>query len=55
MGDMLSLIEEVEEKTDQEKAKKIARKLKKGKGFDLDDFRDQVRQMQTHGRADRSA
>ena len=49
MGDMLSLIEEVEEKTDQEKAKKIARKLKKGKGFDLDDFRDQVRQMQRMG------
>ena len=49
MGDMLSLIEEVEEKTDQEKAKKIARKLKKGKGFDLDDFRDQVRQMQSMG------
>ena len=49
MGDMLSLIEEVEQKTDQEKAKKIARKLKKGKGFDLNDFRDQVRQMQSMG------
>ena len=33
MGDMLSLIEEVEEKADQEKAKKIARKLQKGRGF----------------------
>ena len=49
MGDMLSLIEEVEQKTDHEKAKKIARKLKKGKGFDLNDFRDQVRQMQSMG------
>lgn len=49
MGDVLSLIEEVEAKTDQEKAKKIARKLKKGRGFDLDDFRDQVRQMQSMG------
>ena len=49
MGDMLSLIEEVEEKTDQEKAKKIARKLKKGRGFDLDDFRDQLQQMQNMG------
>ena len=49
MGDMLSLIEGVEAKTDQEKAKKIARKLNKGKGFDLDDFRDQVRQMQSMG------
>ena len=49
MGDVLSLIEEVEAKTDQEKAKKIARKLKKGRGFDLDDYRDQVRQMQSMG------
>ncbi len=49
MGDMLSLIEEVEEKADQEKAEKIARKIKKGKGFNLDDFRDQVRQMQSMG------
>ena len=49
MGDMLSLIEEVEEKTDKEKAQKIARKLKKGKGFDLDDFREQLRQMQNMG------
>ena len=49
MGDMLSLIEEVEEKADKEKAQKIARKLKKGRGFDLDDFREQVRQMQSMG------
>ena len=49
MGDVLSLIEEVEAKTDQEKAKKIARKLKKGRGFDLVDFRDQIRQMQNMG------
>ena len=49
MGDMLSLIEEVEEKADQEKAEKIARKIKRGKGFNLDDFRDQVRQMQSMG------
>ena len=49
MGDVLSLIEEVEAKTDQEKAKKIARKLKKGRGFNLDDYRDQVRQMQSMG------
>ena len=49
MGDVLSLIEEVEAKTDQEKAKKIAGKLKKGRGFNLDDYRDQVRQMQSMG------
>ncbi len=49
MGDVLSLIEEVEEKADREKAQKIARKLKKGKGFDLDDFQGQIRQMQSMG------
>ena len=49
MGDVLSLIEEVEEKADRKKAEKIARKIKKGKGFDLEDFRDQVRQMQNMG------
>ena len=49
MGDVLSLIEEVESKTDQEKAKKIAGKLKRGRGFTLDDYRDQVRQMQSMG------
>ena len=49
MGDVLSLIEEVEAKTDQDKAEKIARKLKKGRGFNLDDYRDQVRQMQRMG------
>ena len=49
MGDVLSLIEEVEEKTDREKAQKMARKLKKGRGFDLNDFREQLRQMQNMG------
>ena len=49
MGDMLSLIEEVEQKADKEKAQKIARKLKKGRGFDLDDFREQLMQMQRMG------
>ncbi len=45
MGDMLSLIEEVERKTDKKKAEKLARKLTKGKAFDLDDLRDQLQQM----------
>ena len=49
MGDMLSLIEEVEEKADREKAQRIARKLKKGRGFDLDDFREQLTQTQRMG------
>jgi signal recognition particle subunit SRP54 len=47
MGDVLSLIEEVEQKTDRDKAQKIAEKLQKGKRFTLDDFRDQLQQM--HG------
>ena len=45
MGDVLSLVEEVEQKVDREKAEKLARKVKKGKGFDLDDLRDQLEQM----------
>ena len=49
MGDVLSLIEEVEQKVDQEKAAKVAQKLKKGKGFDLQDFRDQLDQMNKMG------
>ena len=49
MGDVLSLIEEVEQKVDQEKALKVAEKLKKGKGFDLQDFRDQLDQMRNMG------
>jgi len=49
MGDVLSLIEEVEQKVDKDKAEKVARKLVKGKGFDLQDFRDQLTQMQSMG------
>ena len=49
MGDVLSLIEEVEQKVDKDQAEKVARKLTKGKGFDLQDFRDQLVQMQNMG------
>ncbi len=49
MGDVLGLIEEVERKVDREQAAKIATKLKTGKGFDLADFRDQLRQMKGLG------
>ena len=51
MGDMLSLIEEAETKLDKKKAEKLARKIKKGKGFDLEDFKEQLKQMQTMGGA----
>ncbi|TSA42068.1 MAG: signal recognition particle protein [Methylococcaceae bacterium] len=49
MGDMLSLIEEIEQKVDKEKAEKFAQKIKKGKSFDFDDFREQLEQMQNMG------
>ena len=49
MGDVLSLIEEAERKLDRSKADKLASKLKKGKGFDLEDFRDQLQQMKKMG------
>jgi len=45
MGDVVSLVEEVQQKVDQDKAEKLARKIHKGKGFDLDDLRDQFQQM----------
>ncbi len=49
MGDMLTLIEEIEQKADKKKADKLARKISKGKGFDLSDFKDQLLQMQNMG------
>lgn len=49
MGDVLSLIEEVEQKTDRAKAEKLAKKLKKGKGFSLIDLQEQLQQMRNMG------
>ena len=49
MGDMLTLIEEVEQKVDKQKAEKLALKLKKGKGFTLGDFSEQLEQMKNMG------
>jgi len=49
MGDMLSLIEDVERKVDQTKAKKLAKKVQKGGRFDLEDFREQLQQMKNLG------
>lgn len=49
MGDMLSLIEDIEQKVDKKKADKLAQKLQKGKGFDLGDFVEQLEQMQSMG------
>jgi signal recognition particle subunit SRP54 len=49
MGDMMSLIEEAEQKVDKKKAERLARKVKKGQRFDLEDFRDQLQQMNNMG------
>ncbi|PJD94071.1 MAG: signal recognition particle protein [Legionella sp.] len=49
MGDILSLIEEVERKTDKKASEKLAKKIKKGNGFDLDDFKQQLLQMNSMG------
>ncbi len=49
MGDVLGLVEQAQRHVDQDKAKKLATKLKKGKGFDLEDFRDQFQQLKKMG------
>ena len=49
MGDLLGLIEQVERDVDMEEAKKLAEKVKKGKGFDLEDLRSQIQQMRNAG------
>ena len=49
MGDVLTLVEEVHRKVDQKKAEKLVRKMRRGRAFDLDDFRSQLEQMQNMG------
>jgi len=49
MGDMMSLIEELEQKVDRDQAAKVAAKMMKGQGFSLEDFRDQLVQMRSMG------
>lgn len=49
MGDVVGLVEEVERKVDRQKSERLARKLKKGRKFDLEDFRDQLQQMDQLG------
>src|SRR5581483_10631748 len=49
MGDVLSLVEEAHKSIDLDEAKKLAEKVKKGKGFDLEDFKQQVAQMKKMG------
>ncbi len=49
MGDVLSLVEQVQSGVDQDKAAKFAEKVAKGKRFDLNDMKDQLEQMQNMG------
>ena len=49
MGDVLALVEQVQGQVDQEKAEKLAKKISKGKSFDLADLRDQLSQLQNMG------
>ena len=49
MGDVLSLVEEARRTVDVDEAEKLARKVKSGKGFDLEDFRSQMLQMKKMG------
>lgn len=49
MGDILSLVEEMERKVDKKQAEKLADKFKTGKDFDFDDFRAQIVQMRNMG------
>lgn len=49
MGDVLSLVEEIEDKVNKDSAEKLAKKIKKGRGFDLSDLRDQLEQMMNMG------
>jgi signal recognition particle subunit SRP54 len=49
MGDVLSLVEQVQAQVDREKADKLAKKIQKGKGFDFNDLRDQMQQLEQMG------
>ena len=49
MGDVVSLVEEVQRSVDRDEAEKLARKIKSGKAFDLEDFKAQVGQMRKMG------
>ncbi|MHB1566052.1 MAG: signal recognition particle protein [Acidiferrobacter sp.] len=49
MGDVLTLVEEAERNVDRASAERLAQKFKKGKRFDLEDFREQMLQMERMG------
>jgi signal recognition particle subunit SRP54 len=49
MGDIVSLVEQVQQDVDEDQARKMTEKLRSGKGFDLEDFREQLRQLEKMG------
>ena len=49
MGDIIGLVEAARKEVDEEKAKQLAKKIQSGKGFDLNDFRDQIVQLRKMG------
>ncbi len=49
MGDVVSLVEDIQQKVDVAETERLAKKLKSGKGFTLEDFRDQILQMENLG------
>jgi len=49
MGDILSLVEEAHKQVDLAQAQRVAEKIRKGKGFDLEDFKQQIQQMRKMG------
>jgi signal recognition particle subunit SRP54 len=49
MGDIVSLVEEAERNVDRNEAEKLAKKIRKGKSFDLEDFLSQLQQMKKMG------
>lgn len=49
MGDVLSLVEDIQQKADVDKAEKLAKKISRGKEVSLEDFREQLKQMQSMG------
>jgi len=49
MGDVLTLVEEIQQKVDHKKAEQLAKKVKKGKNFDFNDLKEQFMQMQNMG------
>ena len=49
MGDVLSLVEQAQKSVDADEARKLAKKVKSGKGFDLEDYKQQIAQMRKMG------